>query len=84
MTKGLDGFLSEKIPEPEVLPVQEGASVIFKAAKEGSLKLIKKLTDKGLWYKVITPNQLVNINYFEANTGIYTPLVVGEYIGVRS
>ncbi len=57
MTKGLDGFLSEKIPEPEVLPVQEGGSVIFKAAKEGSLKLVKKLTEKGLWYKVVTPNR---------------------------
>ncbi|MEC8623509.1 MAG: ankyrin repeat domain-containing protein [Bdellovibrionota bacterium] len=57
MTKGLDGFLSEKIPEPEVLPVQEGAAVIFKAAKEGSLKLVKKLTEKGLWYKVVTPNR---------------------------
>ena len=56
MTKGLDGFLSEKIPEPEVLPVQEGSAVIFKAAKEGSLKLVKKLTEKGLWYKVVTPN----------------------------
>ena len=57
MTKGLDGFLSEKIPEPEVLPVQEGSAVVFKAAKEGSLKLVKKLTEKGLWYKVINPNQ---------------------------
>ena len=57
MTKGLDGFLSEKIAEPEVLPVQEGAAVIFKAAKEGSLKLVKKLTEKGLWYKVVTPNR---------------------------
>ena len=57
MTKGLDGFLSEKIPEPEVLPIQEGGAVVFKAAKEGSLKLVKKLTEKGLWYKVITPNK---------------------------
>ena len=57
MTKGLDGFLSEKIPEPEVLPVQEGGAIIFKAAQEGSLKLVKKLTEKGLWYKVVTPNR---------------------------
>ena len=45
MTKGLDGFLSEKIPEPEVLPVQEGASVIFKAAKAERVELMEMTSE---------------------------------------
>ncbi|MEE2743668.1 MAG: ankyrin repeat domain-containing protein [Bdellovibrionota bacterium] len=57
MGSGLDGFLTEKIPDPEVLPEQEGSAIIFKASREGSLHLVKILTAKGLWIKVITPNK---------------------------
>ncbi|MEE2743238.1 MAG: ankyrin repeat domain-containing protein, partial [Bdellovibrionota bacterium] len=57
MGSGLDGFLTEKIPDPEVLPEQEDSAIIFKASREGSLHLVKILTAKGLWIKVITPNK---------------------------
>ncbi|MDC0255720.1 ankyrin repeat domain-containing protein [Bacteriovoracales bacterium] len=57
MGSGLDGFLTEKIPDPEVLPEEEESAIIFKASREGSLHLVKILTAKGLWIKVITPNK---------------------------